>query len=80
MTKRSGWYRFGQVVGIVFGVIVGHTLINIAFGPRQSRPNDYGNQYNSQLVHQANTQPIGVFEQALAMSMQNTNQNYQNRA
>lgn len=78
MSKKGGWYRAGQVIGIIVGVIAGHTLINMIFGPRNPRPNDYNQQYNQQynapIANQNYNQPVGVYEQALSMTM------HQNRA
>jgi uncharacterized membrane-anchored protein YhcB (DUF1043 family) len=60
-------FRFGQIIGIVAGVIIGSMAISLLLGPRrqpdyynQGYPN-INNQYNQQMQQQ------GVFEQMLSM-------------
>lgn len=62
----SKGFKFGQVVGIIVGVIAGSMLINAILAPRRTVV----------YVQPANMQPVqpleqkGVFEQALAMNPQ----------
>ena len=66
MSKK---YRFGQFVGIVIGVIAGHTLINALLRPRQQvpPPQPYPQQQQYPVQNQiAQTNNQGVFEQALS--------------
>lgn len=62
----SKGFKFGQIVGIVVGVIAGSMLVNAILAPRKTVV----------YVQPVNMQPLqpleqkGVFEQALAMNPQ----------
>ena len=78
----GGWYRAGQIIGIVVGVIAGSALINMVLGPRQRR--DYGNNNNMQMNQQNQQQFLQQPQQPQSLEYQmlnmNQNQNTSNRA
>ena len=73
MKKKYGRLAI-QIVGGIVGVIAGHTLINMIFGPRQ--PRDYGQNNNQQRFAHENVQqapPQSMEYQMLSMTTQSTN-------
>lgn len=69
----SKGFKFGQIIGIVLGVVAGSMLVSALIGPRQGQVyvvQQYPQQgYPPQQVYQVNQQKP-VFEQALSFNPQ----------